>query len=271
DLVEDKSLQLWSKSAISVKRDIMYREPSLEAAGVLSTGVGGRTTLLIFDDPVDLRNAILNPAQRQSVKDAFYEVWMNLLDEPIGDAPPSRMIYIATPWHEDDLTHELKDNPSYKVLELAIDEKFTPLWPEKWPEPRLRAKLKQIKKRAYDRNFRNIALTEEELMFNKSALYDCKDYLTSPYDKKFDSMDKYAGVDLGISEKSGAAYTVIFVIGVEKNSSNNVKHVLDIKRKRMSSPATARAIKDTNEAWHPKIFMVENNAYHDALLQWMEE
>ncbi len=268
DLLEDKNVQSWSKHAITVERDIMYREPSLEASGILSTGVGGRTTFLVFDDPVDLRNAILNPAQRQSVKDAFYEVWMNLLDEPIGDAPPSRMIYIATPWHEDDLTHELKKNPSYKTLELSIDEKFTPLWPEKWPKERLIQKLGQINRRAFDRNFRNIALTEEELMFNKNALYLCKDVTASPYDKKYDKMDKYAGVDLGISEKAGTAYTVIFVIGVDEGG---VKHVLSIRRKRMSSPATARAIKDTNEAWHPKIFMVENNAYQDALIQWMEE
>lgn len=83
----------WSKHKLMVRRKAISKDPSIEALGVLSSGTGGRADLLIFDDIVDFRNAIQQPALREIVKEAYSSVWINLLE------PDGRVVYIATPWH----------------------------------------------------------------------------------------------------------------------------------------------------------------------------
>ena len=108
----------------------------------MSTATGGRADLIIFDDPVDFNNAIKNPAQRETVKESFRSVWTNIL-EPWG-----RAIYIGTAWHEDDLMHELLDNPEWCFVVQRIQE--TPdspvrsLWPDKWSEPELFRRKREL-------------------------------------------------------------------------------------------------------------------------------
>jgi len=86
---------------------------------VLQTATGGRADLLIFDDIVDLNNAILNPAMRPKVVEAFHNVWLPRL-EPGGFA-----IYIATRWHLEDITGVLMTNPQWRFLVQSVSEDMT--------------------------------------------------------------------------------------------------------------------------------------------------
>jgi hypothetical protein len=90
----------------------------LEAKGILSTGIGGRADLLIVDDPHDLRTGVQEPSRRQAVIETFHNVWLSRLE------PTGQCIYIATSWHEEDLTHVLAQNPSFGVLAQAISEDY---------------------------------------------------------------------------------------------------------------------------------------------------
>jgi len=62
----------------------------------------------VIDDVVDRRNAIVQPSLRQQVIDTIKETWMSRL-EPWG-----WMVYVATVWHEDDLTHHLVLDPEVR-------------------------------------------------------------------------------------------------------------------------------------------------------------
>jgi hypothetical protein len=92
---------------------------SVSARGVLSTGVGGRADLLIFDDVVDQKNAILFPKMRRKVIDSFGQTWMSRLE------PDGRALFIGTPWHLEDLTHVLLEQASWSVLRMPISEDCT--------------------------------------------------------------------------------------------------------------------------------------------------
>jgi len=256
-LVPDETADTWSKSALTVRRDIQDHDPSVEGVGILSTGMGGRATHIFFDDIHSYRNTIKVPALRPAIKDAFDEVWMNLL------GPDGRAVYIGTPLHADDLTHQLKKNELWSVLEFAVGENYEPVWREKWPSEKLKEREVLIGKRAYDRNFRNIAFTESETMFPESIIRKIKEKDIEPTNKMFDKMEKFVGVDLALSETG--AYTVLFEIGVEAN----IKYPLKIYRGRWSSPQTANMIK-TVFAIDKPIFCVENNGYQQSLIQWME-
>lgn len=100
----------WNTSQLYVQRAGYSVDPTVEAKAVLSTGVGGRAGLLIFDDPVDWRNSVSNPALRPKVLEAMQNVWMNTL------LPGGRIVLIGTAWHQQDATHEVMKNPAFCFL-----------------------------------------------------------------------------------------------------------------------------------------------------------
>jgi hypothetical protein len=124
EVVPDRDA-FWSAHALFVKRKGQSVDPTVDAKGILSTGIGGRADLIVFDDIVDMRNAIEQPALRQKVKDSFSNVWMSRLDVD------GRAWYIATAWHHDDLTSLLRFDKSkrqrYWILTQAVTDNLQDL------------------------------------------------------------------------------------------------------------------------------------------------
>jgi hypothetical protein len=271
----------WTKEKIYVERTkIGYRDASVEACGVTTSGAGGRTDVLICDDLNDNRNTS-TPGLRKNVKDAFYNVWLNTLEPGTG-----QMVYIGTIWHRDDLTSELIKNPDYHVLFYAIDQDFTPLWPHMWPTEKLKEVARKRGMYAFNRGFRNLPATDADFTFPPEVIKACVDEswrISSIEDFALDRalglkppneadapapMRYYTGVDLAIGKTKEAAFSVIFTLGV---SELGVKHPVEIKRGRWSSPETARNIIESYERFKPEVVMVETNQYQKALIDWMQE
>lgn len=114
----DKSAR-WNAHAITVKRKSQSVEGSIESAGVLSTGIGGTYDQMIFDDPCDLNNSTLSAVKRDHLKELARNVWLSRLDRD------GEVLYIATAWHAEDLTHELIDNPEWTWLIQRIANDFS--------------------------------------------------------------------------------------------------------------------------------------------------
>lgn len=148
----------WSKHKIVLERQAFHRDASIEALGITSTATGGRCDLLIADDAVDRRNALSFPALREQIKQAWKADWTNLLE------PESRIWYICTLWHKDDLSHQLMVNPAYRVHFYAIDHDFGAMWPEKWNEAQLRARYVEIGTVEFNRGFRNNPVDEDSAL-----------------------------------------------------------------------------------------------------------
>lgn len=91
----------WSDREVFVRRRSRSLDPSLHARGVMSKGVGGRADYLLFDDVCDQLNSE-EAGLRMKVKKFVKGTWMTRLD---GD--DARALWIATPWHQDDATHEV--------------------------------------------------------------------------------------------------------------------------------------------------------------------
>jgi len=114
----------WGKQQIYIERSPGARsvDPSVFAAGIFSTGIGGRMDGLVIDDPVDMRNALQMPALRQVVIDAITNVWLSRLE------PGGFVIYVATAWHPKDATHQfIRDpdlNSQYCALIQRVNENY---------------------------------------------------------------------------------------------------------------------------------------------------
>lgn len=95
----------WTQHRFFVQRTSRSIDPTVEAKGILTTGTGGRCDGIIFDDPVDQRNSLDNPAMQPKIIDNFKNVWMSRL-EPRGWA-----MYVCTRWTSSDLTAVLLEDP----------------------------------------------------------------------------------------------------------------------------------------------------------------
>lgn len=92
--------------------------PSLQAHGVMTAGIGSRATTILFDDVVDQKNS-LAPDQREKVKALVHGTWMSRLQ------PKGRCLWISTPWHLDDATHALMRKPGWCFLIQRVNESIT--------------------------------------------------------------------------------------------------------------------------------------------------
>ena len=65
------------------------RDPSVQASGIFGR-TGGRADIIWLDDVCDLRNAVLQPALRQQVKESVANIWLPMLDPTAAHPPPHR-------------------------------------------------------------------------------------------------------------------------------------------------------------------------------------
>lgn len=259
----------WSKHRIFVERPVISKDPTIEAYGITSTGIGSRCKLMIVDDPVDYKNAIQFPTMRESIKNTFKNTWLSRLTSD------GFVIYIATIWHREDLSSDLLKNKRFSFLIQSIskdmthivckknDETWTiPLW-NRWNKEKLALKLEEVKHRAFDRGFRNTAISDEDRIFksfNKCKKLDLK---ISDARELTKNQTKITGVDLSGKNRRGIS---IFTIAYD--SVTNKKTLIDLRVGQWSSPDTAKQILDVYQTYSPISIFVENNSYQEALIDW---
>ena len=103
---------------VFLDRPGMALDASIQAAGVISGGTGGRCDRILFDDIVDQKNALDEPTMRTKVIHNMENVWMQRLTST------GLAAYLGTAWHKADATHRLMDNPAWSVLVCAISPDF---------------------------------------------------------------------------------------------------------------------------------------------------
>ena len=259
----------WGKHKIIVTRDSKSKDGTLEAWGITTSGTGSRADLQVFDDPVDLRNAILNPAMREQVKESFKNVWLSRL------VAHGFRVYIATAWHDADLTHELLKPDSgwcFLVMKISADfsciecespykGKYTiPLWNVEWSEERLRKQYKDVGARAFDRGYRQIALNDEDRTFPSSDSIFREDLdmsVVAPHWPRIMGVDPF-----------GQA-VVLFIMALNPQTHQRIR--VEIRRGKWQPKQTIREIVDAYRTHMPQYIVVENNAAQSAIAQWAME
>lgn len=261
-----QSKQDWGKHKITIIRDSKAKDGTLESWGITSAGTGSRADLQIFDDPVDMRNAILNPAMREQVKTSFYNVWMSRL---VSDG---FRIYIATVWHEDDLTHELLKNKEWNFLVMKVSLDFQwiecescfkgnfriPVW-KHWNTDKLKEQCRTIGSRAFDRGYRQEALNDEDRTFPSSEkifFWNTGKDIVRPHWARCTGIDPFG------------QQVVIFTLAL---SPDGRRFPIDIRRGKWQPKRTVRELLQVFDEMNSQIIVVENNASQEAIIQWAQE
>ena len=119
DLKPDPTVS-WGTFELTVQRDVIGKDPTIEACGILSSGTGSRADIIIFDDICDYKNTVQMAAMKEDVEKAFKSVWMRRLDGKNGIA-----IAVATSWSKDDVIQSLRKNDEWAQMIASISEDYS--------------------------------------------------------------------------------------------------------------------------------------------------
>ena len=245
--------QPWSAEAFTILREDGVLGPSVASIGIGAGSTGTRADLLICDDIVDVK-AIHHQGDRERVWTDFENNLLNLLE------PDGRFWGLYTPWHSDDLNAHLKKNSAYAIFRRAIDEKFKPIWPEKWPSTALAARREEIGEAAFARGYRLLPVVEGDVLI-KPTWVKC----WHPPEPIFET--KVIAVDPAVSTSIHRDATGIVVLG----KSNGVVYCLDAKAYRVKWPELLPIIDQLDVLWQPDAICFEANAAFKGLSDLLEQ
>jgi hypothetical protein len=137
-------------SKLTVIRDLIAPEATIEASGVLTSGTGGRCDVLLCDDVCDFRNSIALPALRPLVVHKVTNDWFPTVTSK------GKIFFIFTPWHQEDLHASLKKTrkwPHIKDTHGKAGDDYHSIFPELFPRSKLQELRQDLGAFAYARGY----------------------------------------------------------------------------------------------------------------------
>jgi phage terminase large subunit-like protein len=235
----------WTAEAFTIERSAQTIGPSVAAFGVGAGSTGTRADLLICDDIVDVR-ALHSRADRERVADYFTNNLMNLLE------PDGRFWGLCTPWHSDDLNSRLKKTCAYPVFRKPIGADFEPVWPEKWPAERLRARLGEIGSASFARGYRLVPIAADETPIRTEWVRF--------WNERADHDRIVLSVDPAVSSSARADRSALVVLARTAAVGAPEVRVLACTAQRVAAPDLVNLIDTFDRLWNPAIILFETNA-----------
>lgn len=257
------------------------KDYSLQAIGFGGSILGARLNLLIGDDLVTFETSA-TALQRQKVIDWWLSTLVGRL------LPRARVLLLGNAWFPDDLMHHLVRQSKYhEVRDEAYRERedgtldpASILWPSQWDAERLAQRIEELGVVEARRQLRCIAYASGSSQFDlewfdrafllgEQLWGETFGKLQPRFLARYDGpLMVKTGVDLGVSKKEGADYTVIFTIAVDPDTGR--RFPIHVDRGKWTGPEILHRLARVHAAYGGDI-IVENNAAQDFLLQWAQE
>ena len=234
------------------------RDATVEAMGVMGRA-GGRFDLLWTDDISDLRNAVLIPAERDKVKEAYNSNWMPMRDIASGGPFVPRVWNTATPYHTDDITGDLRrihrDSGTMLRLPCRVEggQRVSP-WPEIFGTEALDAQYNRMGAMAYARAYELVPLSSDLLIFRPEWFGYYKPAEAPRVSRTVAAIDW----GYGRAEQSRASPDYSVCIVGEIDYDRNL-YLTDVLRVREAFPTFARMVGSLLERRGVSVVMAEAN------------
>jgi len=261
----------WAETAFVVKRSATLRDQTLSAVGVNGPIISRRQDLIVCDDVVDSENAE-SESLREKVYDWFLKVLMPTLE------PNGQIIIIGTPFGPDDLYARLQiDKWPFRKYDAIVDEdKKESLWPEVLP---FECAIAQTEKE-HKGHCCLAAIRRQMGVIRFGAQYRCDpsgyagnklkiEWLKESYYRDLpEKLEIVMGVDPAISERTGADYTAITVLGYSE--AEKKIYLVAYYRGHYTFPEQLSLITTTWQTHQASRIIVEATAYQAALAQGLQ-
>lgn len=264
----------------------MFRDATIEAAGLYGAVTGSHYEYILIDDLIDDENT--RTAYMMEQVSNWFKGTVSPLLEPNGT-----MIVIGTRKHYNDLYSELVANPLWyvkkdkaiikmpdnyefvydekgNILDIVVEGDSKVLWESKWTIEDLLLKREEIGTIFFNREYQNDPSGLHGLVLDREWLkfYDFDDIYNASTGKYFTDLEIYQAWDLAIAETEGSDYTVCVTFGVTRD---NKMYVLDIFRDRISFPKQVDKVIELASDWKPIQIGIESNTYQLALSQQVKD
>ena len=253
------------------------KDTTFFAGGYGSAWLGRRLDLLVDDDLADLKLNSGTDDARSALQQWFKEVITNCLEKE------SQAIMIGTMQHHKDLYNtiiheeiERRKTGQPKVWDVrkyrAVIRDETPttpavvLWPDKNPYDHLMKRKAEIGTAIFEKQYQNIAVNEDLLVFKGAFLDKCLDRGTVMGEQGvLEGEQIYIGVDPASGESGLSKFFVMVALGMIKGE--NKLRIIDVFRDKISVTAQLKWLEKWWRMYHPNLIIIETNAYQMALKQ----
>lgn len=259
---------IWGSQRFTVKRNAMSKDGTVEAYGVLSTAIGGRANLIVFDDPQDLKTAVLEPSTRKRIEDTIKNIWLTRLIPQ-----DSEVLLMMNKWSDNDLISVFQRNPQWAWMTIEVSEDLThlifkdsfcrryrlPLW-SKFNRNDLMTKLRELGKRDFDRGYRLVAYSDTEKTF--PSFEKCCHFGINPT-KLIEDENNWlfiGGIDFASMKRPGTVLTI-----VAANKKSGMKVPVEVVLLKGSSELPFWMVKFFQK-YGVDLFMAENNGVQDSII-----
>jgi len=251
----------WTEGQIILKHrtKLGMKEPSIFLSAVDNTVTGMHPDVIIMDDLVS-EDTVKTDVQLEKTKD-HYRFSLSLLE------PGGLQIVIGTRYHMNDLYSALLEYSTFnKLVRPAVDKDGKLFFPTRLGTDRL-AELKQEQgSYIFSSQYMLNPIDEETAVFK---IKDIKYYLAHELPP---IVERYILVDLAISQKESADYTVVISVGLDRDK--NI-YVLEYDRGRYTpfevKDAIFRAFRKQSARGRVKTVGVETVQFQKAMMYILKD
>lgn len=264
----------WGQFALTVQRDTIAKEPSLQGSGLFGPINGARLDGVLLDDILDFENT-RTPEQIAKV--------LEWLDSTVFTRvqPDGWVWWIGTPWNPQDPMHQVAKRKAWasKTYSAVLNpdddmDSWKPLWPQQFPVKRLQEIFDGTTPLNFARKYLcrvrddGSARFQQQWIDTAKALGKGRTLLRQqPVQHGGAPFPCFTGVDLGIGRKKDNDQTVLFTVYLDERGR---RVVADIQAGRWSAPDILARIAHVVHRF-ASIVYVEDVGAQDFLLQWASE
>jgi predicted phage terminase large subunit-like protein len=287
DLLEEHGPTLFGVRVSRRSRSARRWDLEGSEGGMVSVGVGGAMTgrgadVMIIDDPV--KNA--EQAMSEVIRERQWDWWQATARSRLE--PGAVVVVLMTRWHEADLGGKLiaasasgEGDPVREIRLPALGEDADPLgrergdalWPQRYPRESLHATKAAVGPYWFSAMYQGRPTPDEGGVFDRKdfryfemkgerAHFRLPDGTPKEIDPDYCAKATY--VDLAVSEKETADYTVVMRVWVTEDRELLIH---DLIRKRIPGPAQPEFLAQN----HIGTIKVESIGYQVALIQALRE
>lgn len=263
----------WHSTQLTVQRNTIAKDPSIQALGVTGPLVGSRVDVLVLDDVLDFENTRTKEQRAKLLE--WFETTAATRVTATGE-----IWIIGTPWMSDDLMHELSKRAGYATVRYSAVQNpsdapsaWIPLWPEQFTTERLVEVYNNTTPGNFARKYLCQVRMDQHARFQQEwldrAVAQGKGW--KMFDRAPMSAGKawpcFTGVDLGVGEGAEHDLSCLFTIALEPGTRRRV--VVDVQSGRWQAPEIVRRILDTYQRFG-SIVVVESNGAQRFLAQFAQ-
>ena len=255
---------MWTNEAITVERDSMAKDASVQALGMHGNILGARLDFLIMDDILDYENTRTDYQRTEALRWIESTLFGRLTKR-------ARIVFIGNAWHREDAMHILSARKGWHAVKCpVVTEDGKPVWEARWDIERLEDKKQELGPLEFARQMLCEARADGASRFRTADIQHCLERGAGlSLLPNADTLQGrvFTGVDLGVSKRRGSGLTVFFTVLVCPNGD---RRVLNIDSGRWTANEILGKLEQHYKSYGGMI-LVESNAAQKFIVQLAQD